>query len=145
MPTPADLLEAIVAHLVADATVTAALTGGVWADAAPPDAPPPLLTIADISETADYQSVDGGGSIPLNDTAEIQLNVYATSKADARAFMRLVETSLNDAPLTITTGTVLYLRRRGRPHGLKDPDLGPGGGDVWMQAVSFDAVVSRTL
>lgn len=142
---PADLLEAIIAHCDADATIAAALPGGVFTDVAPLGAALPLAVVTDLGETDDWQSPTADGTVPYDDMGTIQISVFAPAKDTARAGMRVIEASLNDAPLTFTAGTLLYLRRRGRPHTTRDPDLGPDGEDVWMQTLMFESVVSRTL
>lgn len=133
----ADLLEAAIAYLGASPAVAAALPGGVWGDEAPAGAALPFAVLSEPEGDSDNESL--GASI---ETATLQLSVFAADKAAARAIRRTLAALLSDAPLTFAAGALLHLRADGRT-GMKDPDRGPGGRDVWQEVQLFEAVVGH--
>lgn len=135
--TPVDLLEAIEAWLNADAGLAALAAGGAWADEAPLFTPLPYVIITEPDGNWDNES--NSASV---EPVRVQVSVFAISKAQARSIRRYLKTLVQDAPLTFTAGTLLYLRAADRA-GLKDPDRGPDGHDIWQEIQFFDALVGH--
>ena len=132
-----DLLDAASAWLAADAGLAALAPGGVWDDEAPIGTPLPYLVISEPS--ADSNNESGVASI---EPVGLQLAIYAEGKAPARAVRRYAAAVVNDAPLVFSAGTLLHLRVANRTSA-KDPDRGPGGGDVWQEVLMLEAVVGH--
>jgi hypothetical protein len=147
---PADLLEAVVARLLADATVAADVGGRVWSFQGAHDELLPYLLISLISEYSEFSGPDGDGKIPYIDRQEFQVTAYAedTVSADGLDLVRLVakhvHDSLNDAPLAFEAGTLLEIRRTNRVDQI-DPDLGPNGGRVYQGIITYEATIQRFL
>lgn len=141
---PADLAEALLAHLEADAALLARLPGGIWGDEAPADTPLPYAVLVEVAEVAEYEGPKGSGRVPYADRAAIQVGIFDSSRSAARGLGNLVEAAVNDAPLEFEGGDLLWLRRSDRRM-QKDPELGPGGVDVWQRILVFDALTQRQL
>ena len=146
VPLPADLMEAIVQALGANAALATAFghRDWLWADAAPRATRFPYAILAEVTETAAYQAAAGDGSTPYDDDARYQLVVYAADQDQARALASQVLATLTDAPLAFTRGVLLQLRRA-RRWTAKDPERGPNNGDVWQRGLVFEALTARTL
>lgn len=143
--TYADLLEAAVARLLADATLTGLIGAGkVFADAAPVGTALPYLVIAEPDESIDYQSAGDDALVPFDGRVELRVHCLAAGKSQARTIRRAVAAALADAPLAFETGQLLALRP-GRHWGDLDPEGDADGSDAWHEYLVCDAIVSRTL
>jgi hypothetical protein len=143
-PIPVDLLEAVIAWLNADTNVMAAVTA-VAGDEAAVDTGFPYLVCIDVDGPTDYQSQTADGSIPYDDHASIQVTIVGVGKESVRSLTRVVDKSLNDAPLVFTAGTLNWFRRKTKPHDELDPDRGPNGADVWRRILIYDALIASTI
>lgn len=135
--TPVDLFEAVVAFLMADAGLAALAPGGIAGDEASLGTVMPYLVISE--PEGDYGNESNGASV---EPVRLQVSVFAIGKAQARVVRRYLKTLLQDAPLTFTAGTLLHLRAADRT-GMKDPDRGPAGRDIWQEIQFFQAVVGH--
>lgn len=149
VPTlPADLLEALAAYLDAQDALVSAFAGSAsspkfWADVAPLGIQLPLLVFAEHAEPERYESPDGSGTVGVVEEGEVELAVYAATKAQARQLRRALVAALDDAPLRFATGTLLYLRAR-RRQGALGPVPGPDGSDAWEDRATLRYQVGRT-
>jgi hypothetical protein len=126
----ADLVQAIVDYLQADALVAATLPGGLWMGEAPPGAAMPVAVVMLVADEPESTGLDDYGS-----HAEVQVSVFAGPKRrDALAAGEVVRNSLlprqgmdllewQDGQETGRTVGPIYVEH--------DPDPGPDGGDVW--------------
>ncbi len=139
--TPDDFFEALVAYLLADAGLMAALPGGVSAD---DGVVGDVLPYAVLSEQGFDTLNESATSTPNGiDTGQVQVMIFAEGKALARSLRRRAVAAIQDVPLAFATGTLIYLRDAGPLPATKDPDLGPNGVDVWVETLVFDVVIGR--
>jgi hypothetical protein len=144
---PADLIDAVVAHLLADPVLAAAVGGRVWQGAAGHDEELPYIQVID-----PHAEISGG--LTTDDDyrrdGSLDINVYIEDPGDgsfnpddrARTIARRAAKSLRDAPLTFEAGRLAYLRPAHHPWGEEDPDPGPNGLPVWHAWVSMQYIVS---
>jgi hypothetical protein len=141
VPSPVDLLEAVVAHLQADATLAATFAGRFVSDEEVVGSAFPYVILEEIPGPCHYQSRDSSGNVPVDDQRQVRVTIVATGKAAVRTAGRLVNQSLWDAPLVFSTGTLLWFRNEVAPIDVKDPGLGPaapmsGGARTCLMPIS---------
>lgn len=142
-----DLQDAVMVKLAADADITTMLAdgaAGIWADESPEGVDLPWIVVHDRGGAAEYETIDALNKIGYDDTGDIQVSVFAGSRALSKALARLVETSLNDAPLVFDDGSLVSFRRDHTSTEL-DPDKGPDGVDVWQTVLLFETIASSTI
>lgn len=105
LSSSAPIERAVVATLRANATLKAALPGGMHEAFAPDKAPYPLLTYQTVY--APYDFIWGSTMI----YAGIDVNVWAKSSVDAKNIDALVLQTLHDASLSVDGQTTLICRR----------------------------------
>lgn len=146
---PVGLVGAIVAHLEATPALVTAFgqddaSDRFFADSAPAGCPLPyLLALDPAGETPSWESEDEEGAPSSTDEGEVQVSVFAASKAQAIALRRLVEAALDDAPLDPGDGYLMYFRR-GHRIGQLDPGGAEGGADAWQEIRMYRSLIART-
>ena len=135
--TYADLWESLVAYV--DTSVTA-LAGAIYADRSPNteedgDAKTLPYAVYDqgVGGVIDYMTIS-----PQITSGTASIAIYSTSKTEANSLARSLASTLKDAPLEFTDGTLMYFRARTIYQGTLDPDPGPGGVDIYQSVVLFD-------
>lgn len=133
----ADIWESLVAYV--DANV-AALTGELYSDRAPntesdgsAKALPYAVYDQGVGGVVDYMTIS-----PQVTSGTVSIAIYSTSKTEANSLARSLASTLKDAPLEFTDGTLMYFRARTIYQGTLDPDPGPGGVDIYQSVVLFD-------
>jgi hypothetical protein len=129
--------ELIIARLKADATLSA-LGGRVVGDEAGAGTALPYAVVSLPGQAPTFESgaATSGGPAGL-DEAELQVSVYAGSRAQAKALLALAEASLHGGSYG---DGCLYLRRSNRLVEL-DPGKAASGADVWRGLATFRAIL----
>jgi hypothetical protein len=144
-----DLIDALVAHLVADATVAADVGGRVWQGTVGHAEVLPYVLVTDpqdgttagLTTAGDYRR---DGSYDVHVYAEDPGDGSTSADDLARSIGRHVVAALTDADLTFTAGKLIYLRPGHHDWGEVDPDPGPNGRPVWHTWISVNYIVSGT-
>jgi len=115
--TPNDLLAAIVVQLRGwnNAAIPTLLgetssTTKIWTDIAMGTPAPPWLVIEENDALATTETAGDDGVIHYISDGQFQVDIFATTKVQARTIRRMVVTALNDADLVNSDAAVLLFR-----------------------------------
>lgn len=136
---PADALA-----IALDAALEASLSGGVWADQAPPSTDFPYGVVTDLGGSADYEAGGLTGGTVVEDT-EVQVALFTKARTQARSIGRSARNWALDLELALADGSLIYLRPTTPVAVRLDLDKAPDGSDVWRADLTVQALVERTL
>jgi hypothetical protein len=148
-----DLIAAIVAWLRANSAVVSALGENqslpnmtkIWSDRpeGQPDLPY-LVILEPDAESRTHQSIDWSGTIFAMCRSHVRMHFATSGKTQARSLMKLIASSLDDAPLSFSDGTLLYLRSEDSyaPNYNELPPLAP---NAYERVLPFLYVVERAM
>jgi hypothetical protein len=117
---PADLIDAVIAQLEQDVAVTTAF-GDTWnqvlqtgtakffADLAD-QVPAPYAVLQELDESYDYMTRVAGGVVNYTAPGQMQVDIWAPDRLQARQLGFVVAKSLNDAPLAWPDQTLMEFR-----------------------------------
>lgn len=144
----ANLLDAMVAHMRADATLVAAFgdvpavlaTDKFWPTPVRPGVELPWAVYEDGGGNASYTT----GPASIEDSA-IRFVVVGDGKDTALALARLLIATLNDAPLVFDDGLLMYFRATGAPSVVPITSITADCPNGYAYGVTFSTMVQRTV
>lgn len=143
----ANLLDAMVAHMRADAALVAAFGDDVSALATDKFWPTPVRSGVELP-WAVYE--DGGGNTQYTtgpasvEDSAIRFVVVGDGRDTSLALARLLIATLNDAPLEFDDGLLMYFRCTGAPSVVPITAITGDYPNAYAYALTFSTMVQRT-
>lgn len=147
--TASDLVAAVVSQLASTPSTAIAFGGGTgrakfFSDEAVGSPTLPYLVVTENQITQDPESPAADGSVSYIGTGELVVDVYATTKSQAKSLRDDVIAALTDANLTNQQTNVLYFRQA-RPVSPPKPGVNVGVPQSYVASVTFAVKTDTTL
>lgn len=128
--------ELAITALKADGTLTAFFGGRFFADEAPAGTAFPFVIVQLMPGEVVFENLLAISGGPAGtDESELQVSIFAISRASLKTLATAVEASLTD----LSNETVMFFRRVNQTVSL-DPEKGPSGADVWRVLLVFKVI-----
>ena len=149
-----DLIDAVIAHLEANTSLTTAF-GDTWNSAIQTGVAKffgdivdqvalPYCQILEMGETYDYMTMAPGGSFSFTSPGQLMFSVTAADRYQTRELGFLIGKALNDAPL-MWPGETLMLIRMSKSQFATNINTGPAVPVIFNRVFIFDYEYSGVL
>jgi Protein of unknown function (DUF3168) len=138
MATPTTLLGALVAHFQADASLTAAVSGGIWVSQIPEGVQLPFVCLLHGGEVPDWtferDYVEDG---------QVQFVAYALGCANAESIATLIKAAFDWTDLTIANAISIQVERTNYQVSVTDLFRAPSGEIVYQAATDYHTRIKK--